>query len=125
MNQRTPLARAIATGRYQHDKKRFRDHKEPQSTGPLGAAPNWLNEAQRESWETFRAEIPWLNKSHRCLTAIASIAQADLRAGGDLNVRMATLLRQCLGSMGATPSDASKITMPEDKDDADPSAKYF
>lgn len=77
------------------------------------------------SWETFRAEIPWLNKSHRSLTAIASIAQADLRSDGEFNVRKATLLRQCLCSMGATPSEASKVKMPEDKDDADPAAKYF
>jgi hypothetical protein len=38
---------------------------------------------------------------------------------------MLTLLRQCLGQMGATPADASKIQIPEDETRDDPSAKYF
>ena len=116
------MARAIATGRTVHDAKRFRGRTEPKPNGPLGPAPGWLKRAQRESWDSFSDEVPWLNKSHHCITAIASIAQADLRAGGEFNVRMATLLRQCLGSMGATPG--SKITIAEEKE-ADPSHKYF
>jgi hypothetical protein len=124
-NQRTPMARAIATGRVQHDRKRFANRKEPESTGPLGPPPGWMtNKHQRDSWETFRVEIPWLNKSHRCLTGIACVARADLISGGEFNVRMATLLRQCLGQMGATPADATKITMPDDRVE-DPSHKYF
>lgn len=122
MTQRTPMARAIATGRTLHDAKRFRGRTEPASTGPLGPPPGWLNRSQRESWETLRSEVPWLQKSHRCITAIASIAQADLRAGGEFNIRMATLLRQCLGQLGATP--ASRVAMPE-QESADPAAKYF
>jgi hypothetical protein len=36
-------------------------------------------------------------------------------------------LRQTLGMLGATPADASKITMPDDDEEtpADPSEKYF
>lgn len=125
MTQRTPMARAIATGRTLHDAKRFRNRREPESTGPLGPAPAWMSRDQRTSWESFRSEVPWLNKSHRCITAIASIAQADLRASGEFNVRMATLLRQCLASMGATPADASKVTMPSEEKADDPSEQYF
>jgi hypothetical protein len=80
---------------------------------------------QRDSWETFRTEIPWLQKSHRCLTAIACVAQADLRSGADFNPRMANLLRQCLGQMGATPADASKVTVPGEDDAPDPADKYL
>jgi hypothetical protein len=35
------------------------------------------------------------------------------------------LLRLCLSQMGATPVDASKITLPKEEDDEDPSSKYF
>jgi hypothetical protein len=35
------------------------------------------------------------------------------------------LLRLCLSQMGATPTDSSKITVPDEEDDEDPSAKYF
>ena len=123
---RVPKARAIATGRVLHDPKRFRDRKEPVSNGPLGNAPKWMkNKDQIDSWNTFRVEVPWLNKSHRCLTAIACIARAGIGAGGEFNVRMANLLRQCLGQMGATPADASKINLPNEGEPEDPSRKYF
>jgi hypothetical protein len=123
---RVPITRALATGRVLHDPKRFANRKEPESTGPLGPPPAWMTKKdQKESWETFRVEIPWLNKSHRCLTAIACIARADLISGGEFNVRVATLLRQCLGSMGATPADASKVALPDDAEPNDPSTKYF
>jgi hypothetical protein len=78
---------------------------------------------QRDSWEIFRADIPWLQKSHRCLTGIACIARARLVSGGELNVRMLNLLRQCLGSMGATP--VSNVTLPDDGAPEDPADKYF
>ena len=123
---RVPREKAVATGRVLHDPKRFASRKEPESNGPLGAAPKWMTKKdQKESWETFRIEIPWLNKSHRCLTAIACVARADLISGGEFNVRMANLLRQCLGAMGATPADASKITLPNDETAVDPAEKYF
>jgi hypothetical protein len=124
--RRTPTAKAIATGRFLHDKKRFANRKEPGFTGHLGPPPHWLkSKHQRDSWETFRIEIPWLQKSHRALVGIAAVMRADLMAGGEFDVRKANLLRQCLGQMGATPSDASKITMPDEEVPEDPSAKYF
>jgi hypothetical protein len=124
--RRTPTAKAIATGRVLHDKKRFAGRKEPASTGPLGPPPHWLkSKHQRASWETFRIEIPWLQKSHRALVGIAAVVRADLVAGGEFDVRKANLLRQCLGQMGATPADASKITMPSEEAPDDPSARYF
>jgi hypothetical protein len=115
--RRTPTAKAIATGRVLHDPKRFQNRKEPEFTGELGPPPAWMKlKDQRESWETFRAEIPWLQKSHRALVGIAAVARADLKAN---------LLRQCLGAMGATPADSSKITLPDEEAPEDPSAKYF
>ena len=120
------MAKAIATGRVLHDAKRFKNRNEPESTGPLGPPPAWMRtKEQKDSWQTFRIEIPWLQKSHRCLTAIACIARADLISGGEFNVRMANLLRQCLGQMGATPADASKVTLPDDGAPQDPADKYF
>jgi hypothetical protein len=122
---RVPMAKAIATGRVLHDRKRFANRKEPESTGPLGPPPAWLKTPAADAWESFSDELPWLNRSHRCLTAIASIARAEL-ATGCADTRMLTLLRQCLGSMGATPADVSKITMPGGEETAiDPADKYF
>jgi len=119
------LSKALATGQDVIHATRFNKRKEPPFTGPLGDPPIWMTKKElKDSWKTFRIEIPWLQKSHRCLAAIACIARADLVSGGEFNVRMANLLRQCLGQMGATPADAAKITMPG-TDTEDPADKYF
>jgi hypothetical protein len=47
--RRTPLAKAILTGRVQHDRKRFRDRSEPEWTGELGPPP-----VDDESWPESR-----------------------------------------------------------------------
>src|SRR3981189_511880 len=110
---RTPKARAVATGRVLHDPKRFRDRCEPQSSGPLGEAPKWFKtQAQVDAWKSFSDDLPWLNKSHRALVGIACEIRGPLNAGEDVGVKALNLLRQCLSSMGATPSDASRVTMP-------------
>jgi hypothetical protein len=49
---------------------------------------------------------------------------ADL-AAGCADIKMLNLLRQCLGQLGASPADASKIAMPDEDLAADPACKYF
>ncbi len=96
-----------------------------------------MRKHQLEAWQTFSDEVPWLNHSHRALVGIASEIRGRLIAGEEVSVNGLNLLRLCLGQMGATPvdsskitlpedkDDSSKITLPEDKDDVDPSDKYF
>jgi hypothetical protein len=124
---RTPLAKAKATGRTLHDPGRFKNRKEPMVKDPLGKPPRWMkNASQIEAWNTLASEIPWLNSSHRAIVSIASQVFGKQIAGEEISVNALNLLRQCLGSMGATPSDSSKISLPDqEKDDEDPSTKYF
>lgn len=123
---RVPLIKAHTTGRTIRNPKRFADRKEPTGLGPLGAPPKWLKTpSKQEAWNTFADDLPWLNKSHRTLVGIASDIQGRLIAGDDVGVKALSLLRMILNSMGATPSDASKVSMPEEKDTDDPAAKYF
>jgi hypothetical protein len=126
---RTPKAKAKATGQdIGTHKDRFEDRVEPVVKDPLGKPPKWMKKAsQLEAWQTFADELPWLNHSHRSLVEIASEIRGRLIAGEDVGVQALNLLRQCLGSMGATPSDASKVKLPdgEDGNDKDPSKKYF
>jgi len=122
------LAKAKATGQDKNHASRFKDRREPQSKGkgPLGKPPKWMvRKHQLEAWQTFSDEVPWLNHSHRALVGIASEIRGRLIAGEEVSVNGLNLLRLCLGQMGATPVDSSKIALPEDKDDADPSDKYF
>jgi hypothetical protein len=124
MTNWTLMAKAIATGRVLHDPKRFTGRNEPESNGPLGPPPAWLKKAAADAWEAFDDELPWLNRSHLCIVGIASIARAEL-AAGCADTKMLILLRQCLGSMGATPSDASKVKVHDDAEPDDPADKYF
>jgi hypothetical protein len=120
---RNPLGKAKTEGRDKINKARFKDRKEPKANGPLGPPPRWLVDSEsnkaRSAWLLFQAEIPWLTASHRMLVGMASNIQGRIMAGQDVGVQALNLLRQCLGQMGATPADASKVTLPDGDDQKD------
>ena len=126
---RTPKAKAYITGRSLHDKARFQNRSEPIVDGELGAPPTWLRDTEKNkprlAWEIIRDEIPWLNSSHRMLVATMCNQLGRLVAGQDIGVQASVFIRQCLGQMGATPADASKIPLPQDDPEDDPAFKYF
>ena len=121
---RNPLGKARVEGRDKINAGRFKGRSEPKSHGPLGDPPEWMGGEQRQVWKTFQKEIPWLTESHRGLVEIATTIRTRLTLGEDVGVQALNLLRQCLGQMGATPSDASKITVP-DGDEEDPDDALF
>ena len=122
---RTPLAKAVATGRVSHDPKRFKDRREPISDRPLGPPPTWLDRHGRAAWRTFDHEIGWLNYSHRALVGIAATLRARQMTSLEPNTKELNLLRMCLNSMGATPADARKVGLSEPEANVDPATKYF
>ncbi|MFL7901563.1 hypothetical protein ACJ41P_10550 [Azospirillum argentinense] len=75
-------------------------------------------------WQQFAHELPWLNGSHRALLEIAVNVRTRLIAGQDVGVQALNLLRQCLGQMGATPADATKVNVPNG-DEEDPEDALF
>lgn len=91
---------------------------------PLGKPPGWMSAAQTRMWKTFEAEMPWLNGSHRAIVEIAVTIRSDLATGELVGATRLNLLRQCLGQLGATPADASKVTLP-DADEEDPDDRFF
>lgn len=123
---RVPLVKAQTTGRVLRNPGRFKDRKEPPSPGELGQPPKWLNKPhEHEAWNTLATDLPWLNKSHRTIVAMASGLLARQIAGEEVGVKSLNLLRMMLGSMGGSPADASRVKMPESADDTDPASKYF
>jgi hypothetical protein len=123
---RVPLIKAQTTGRTLRNPKRFKNRTEPTGLGPLGPPPKFLKTAsQKEAWNTFATELFWLNSSHRALVGIASDIRGRQIAGEEVGVKALNLLRMILNSMGATPSDASKVSMPDEGGPEDPAAKYF
>lgn len=115
---RTPKAKALIEGRHLIHPERHKHRNEP-TASPLGRPPKWMNPTQVQAWQTFEAEAPWLNYSHRALVEIASVVRARLAAGEEVGVQALGLLRLCIGSMGATPTDASKVTLPDNDEDDD------
>jgi hypothetical protein len=114
---RIPKARALIEGRDLVHPERHRNRNEPTSA-PLGKAPKWMTPAQADVWRTFEGEAPWLNYSHRGLVEISSVVRARLASGEDVGMQAMGLLRLCLGSMGLTPADASKVAWaPEEPED--------
>src|SRR5436190_21213340 len=96
---RVPLIKAQTTGRTLRNPKRFQNRKEPTGLGPLGSPPKFLKTAsQKEAWNTFADELPWLNHSHRALVSIASDIRGRQIAGEDVGVKALNLLRMMLNS---------------------------
>jgi len=126
---RTPLAKARLTGRDKRDPARFSGRNEPLIDGHLGEAPDWLVDTDttkpQEAWEQLRSSIPWLNSSHRGIIAIAASVMGRMIAGQEVGTQSMNLLRQCLGSMGATPADASRVGLSDVPGEPDPAEKYF
>lgn len=125
---RTPIAKAAVEASDKKNPQRFKKRAEPKPNGPLGSPPKWLTDTDtskaKSAWLLFQKEIPWLSESHRMLVGMASTVQGAIMAGQDVGVQRLNFLRQILGQMGATPSDASKITVP-DGDEEDPDDALF
>jgi hypothetical protein len=120
---RTPLALAITSGQARKNPQRFRTRREPPTT-ELGQPPAWMDAPRRAAWATFARELPWLRESDRALLEIACTLRARMTAGEVLSVNALALLRQCLGQMGATPADRTKVVIPAEPE-ADPADEYF
>lgn len=115
---RTPVAVAKATGAAVKNPARMAGRKSPKADA-LGAPSAHLGLFEKRAFERFRRELPWLKESHRLLVEVASIYRGKVLTPG-WNVELKTLqeLRRCLGQLGATPADESKIVM-ENGDDED------
>jgi hypothetical protein len=118
---RTPVAKAAIEARDKINAGRFKNRVEPKQNGPLGKPPTWIKDTEgnkaKSAWLLFEREIPWLTESHRILVGMASNIQGRMMAGQDVGVQAMNLLRQMLGQMGATPADATKVSVSDDEED--------
>lgn len=122
---RTPLGKALASGATVIHPERFKDRRAPKRTRPLGDPFSKMTTEQREAWEEFRAELPWLNSSHRALLQIACVFRARLEADPDIGVSQLQTYSSVLSKLGATPVDETKIGGGADEGDEDPADQYF
>lgn len=121
---RLPNEVAKVTGASVKNAGRFKDRAAPKVKS-LGSAPTRFSEAQREMWEEFNADFPWLGRPDRGIVSLAVLLQSQIEAAGDqATPPMIAQMRLLLSSMGGTPVDRSKVKAPDD-DDEDPADKFF
>lgn len=119
-NPRLPVAKAAVTGAAIKNPQRHRGRKRPKAATPLGSPSPFLKDGAIVAWEGFRRELPWLTEGHRGLVEIASNIRGKMIDGNDIGVTHLSLLQTCLGKLGATPTDESKVNFGDDGDEADP-----
>src|ERR1017187_10224466 len=117
---RKPTAELERKGAFKHDpQRRTARANEPIPTGELGDPPYHLRIAEKRVWSELAALAPpgVMKNSDRLLLEITCGLMAKLRdrnpMRGGLKAAELSLLIQCLGRMGLTPSDRSKIGIPE------------
>jgi hypothetical protein len=120
---RLPAAKAEVSGAALVNAGRFKDRKAPNRTRPLGEPYAKMSDPERVAWEEFRAELPWLNGSHRALLRIACILQVRMDAP-DVGVNQIQTFSAILSKLAATPVDETKVGAPDDEDD-DPEDRFF
>lgn len=121
---RLPAAKAEATGAALVNAGRFSDRKAPKGTRPLGNPYKSMSPEQVEAWEEFRAELPWLNSSHRALLQVACVLRARLNADHEIGVNQLQTYSAILSKLAATPVDETKVNYGDDSEE-DPADAYF
>src|SRR5690606_24906747 len=121
---RLPAKKAEISGAALINAGRFKDRRAPKRTRPLGEPYAFMTEAQKEAWELFRSEIPWLNSSHRALLHLACVLRARLSENPDMGVNGLQTYSAILSKLGATPVDETKVSLPDDEEE-DPADRFF
>jgi len=116
---RKSLAALRLSGTYSKNPGRYSRRHEPLVSDPIGDPPDWLPAPAQDTWHDLAPRLPWLNRSHRGILEITCILAGKL-ATGEASISALNLLRQCLGQLGATPTDFARVGYaPDDVDDID------
>jgi hypothetical protein len=116
---RLPMAKAEASGAIAKNAGRFRDRKAPKRTRPVGEPYAKMNEIERGYWAEFVQELPWLHSGHRVMLRMACQLSARMDEGSEMGVSAMQALSAMLSKLGATPTDETKVTQPDDEDEDD------
>jgi hypothetical protein len=122
-NPRQPAIKALVSGAAQKNPGRHADRKLPKGTRQIGEPYAAMTLGQREAWDEFKAELPWLNSSHRPLLRIACILRVRMD-DEEVGVNQIQTYSAILSKLGATPVDETKVSV-SDGDDEDPADRFF
>lgn len=122
-NPRLPTLRAEVSGAALKDPQRHRPRKGPKAR-PLGEPFVRMTEAQKEAWDQFRDELPWLNGGHRALLEAACHIRARLAGGDEVGINVLQTYSSILSKLAATPVDETKVNHGDDSEE-DPTDRFF
>ena len=106
---RLPVEKAAITGADKKNPGRFKDRKKPRYTQPLGEPYARMSDTEKAVWAEVKAEIPWLNSSHRRVVRLVCRYEVALDEAPKLNAQLGAGLLQLLKTLGATPTEETKI----------------
>ena len=124
---RKPTRLLELSGQLRHNKKRYAGRlNEPQASGPLGDPPERLSADEKAAWLELEQIAPAgvLTKADRWLVEICAGIMASLRRGGigreGVTNGEVSLLMAGLRSMGLTPADRSRVSVPKEAEEDNP-----
>jgi hypothetical protein len=121
---RLPNEVARITGADKRSPGRFAGRSAPKVRS-LGNAPARFTEGQKEIWNEFNFDFPWLGRSDRRLVGLAVLLQSQIDDPAKENpVAVFAQMRMLLSSMGGTPIDRSRVTTTEAEAE-DPSDEFL
>lgn len=114
---RQPASLLELKGSFRKDPQRRRP-PEPGPGGPLGEAPLHLDADAREIWGEIASILPdgVIGAADRVIVEMVSCLVAEFRKdpAGMQTSRM-SILKSCLASLGMSPCDRAKLSIPEKK----------
>lgn len=123
-NPRLPAHVARVTGADIRSPGRYAGRANPKVRS-LGRPPNRFTASQKQIWEDFNDDFPWLGRSDRPLVEVATSLIDQLRKlGAEAPIALYAQTRIILGQMGGTPVDRSKVIAPEE-DEIDQTTEFF
>lgn len=121
---RLPPLKAEISGAHLKNPSRFKSRHGPKQARPVGDPYPSMTDGQKEVWMEMARDLPWLNSSHRQLLRLVCHLAARMDSDDGLGVAGTHALSSMLSKLGATPVDASRLSMYADDDD-DPDDEFF
>lgn len=78
-----------------------------------------LDTFAKRAWARFRVELPWLTAADNALLEIASTVRGRMLAGEIPGTTALSMYQSVLSKLGATPTDRSKVNMPDEEPEED------
>ena len=110
---RTPTKVLKLRGAFKKNPQRGREREgEPESVGPLGDPPDQFDEAHRARWAEISGWCSWLGDADRPTVEAVCVLWMKVRNNQAKSADFGLLI-QYLSKLGMTPTDRSRVKVPQ------------